>query len=92
MGRGDPISDRPLRPRDVAADLEVLDGLLSTLTDVLDIREVFERVSQLLQRVLPHDILGIMGSARREIGCDSWSPLGFTEHRTSKCRFWNRTF
>jgi GAF domain-containing protein len=36
------------------------DGLLSTLTDVLDIREVFDRVSQLVQRVLPHDLLGVM--------------------------------
>src|SRR5262252_1695298 len=59
MGSAGPASDRSARPRDVASDLEVLDGLLSTLTDVLDIREVFDRVSQLVQRVLPHDVLGI---------------------------------
>lgn len=29
--------------RDVAADLEVLDKLLNTLTDVLGVREVFDR-------------------------------------------------
>jgi hypothetical protein len=60
MGREDLPSDRLARPRDVAADLEVLDGLLSTLTDVLDIREVFDRVSQLVQRVLPHDLLEVL--------------------------------
>lgn len=60
MGLGDPPSDRSKRPRDVMSDLEVLDDLLSTLSDVLDIREVFDRVSQLVQRVLPHDVLGVM--------------------------------
>ena len=60
MGLGDPSSDSSQNPRDVVSDLEVLDGLLSTLTDVLDIREVFDRVSQLVQRVLPHDVLGVM--------------------------------
>jgi transcriptional regulator with GAF, ATPase, and Fis domain len=38
----------------------MLDGLLNTLTDVLDIREVFDRVSEVVQRVLPHDVLGVM--------------------------------
>src|SRR5215831_10929036 len=52
-------SDRSAHPRDVASDLEVLDGLLGILTDVLDIREVIDRVSQLVQRVLPHDVLGV---------------------------------
>jgi transcriptional regulator with GAF, ATPase, and Fis domain len=33
---------------------------LNTLTDVLDIREVFDRVSELVQRVLRHDVLGVM--------------------------------
>src|SRR5215472_2047704 len=60
MGLGEPPSDRSKHPRDVVSDLEVLDGLLSTLTDVLDIRDVFDRVSQLVQRVLRHDVLGIM--------------------------------
>ena len=38
----------------------MLDGLLSTLTDVLDIREVFDRVSKIVQPVLPHDIMGVV--------------------------------
>src|SRR5262249_13203652 len=41
------------------ASLSVLDGLLDTLTDVLDIRDVFDQVSQLVQRVLAHDLMGV---------------------------------
>jgi transcriptional regulator with GAF, ATPase, and Fis domain len=41
------------------ANLEVLDGLLKTLTGVLDIRQVFARVSEISQRVLPHDAVAI---------------------------------
>jgi transcriptional regulator with GAF, ATPase, and Fis domain len=39
--------------------LEALDELLPTLAGVLDLREVFSRVSQIAQRVLPHDGLGL---------------------------------
>jgi transcriptional regulator with GAF, ATPase, and Fis domain len=39
--------------------LEALDELLPTLAGVLDLREVFSRVSQIAQRVLPHDALGL---------------------------------
>jgi transcriptional regulator with GAF, ATPase, and Fis domain len=60
MGLGEPPSDRTSRSRDLASDLAVLDGLLSTLTDVLDIREVFDRVSKIVQPVLPHDIMGVV--------------------------------
>jgi two-component system response regulator FlrC len=42
-----------------AANLDTLDGLLNTLAGVLDIREVFDRVSAIAQRVLPHDALSI---------------------------------
>jgi transcriptional regulator with GAF, ATPase, and Fis domain len=44
------------------AALETLDGLLSTLTGVLDVREVFDRVSAIAHRVLPHDALSIAES------------------------------
>jgi GAF domain-containing protein len=40
-------------------NLEVLDGLLATLTGVLDVREVFDRVSGIAQKVLPHDAMSI---------------------------------
>jgi transcriptional regulator with GAF, ATPase, and Fis domain len=53
-------SGRPRPSLDTAADLLILDGLLDTLTEVLDVREVFERVSHLVQSVLPHDMLGIL--------------------------------
>src|SRR5215471_19338598 len=60
MGLEEPLSDPSGHRRDLASDLEVLDGLLSTLTDVLDLREVFDRVSQLVQRLLPHDLMGVL--------------------------------
>jgi transcriptional regulator with GAF, ATPase, and Fis domain len=60
MGQGSDLPDRLGRPRDLAADLQVLDGLLNTLTDVLDIREVFDHVSKVVQPVLPHDMMGVL--------------------------------
>jgi transcriptional regulator with GAF, ATPase, and Fis domain len=42
-----------------ATNLEVLDGLLNTITGVLDIREVFDRVSEIARRVLPHDAMAL---------------------------------
>jgi transcriptional regulator with GAF, ATPase, and Fis domain len=45
--------------RERTANLELLDGLLETLTGVLDIREVFGRVSEIARRVLPHDAMGL---------------------------------
>jgi GAF domain-containing protein len=53
-------SSRPAQELDLAARLEILNGLLNTLTDVLDVREVFELVSNVVQRVLPHDLMGVM--------------------------------
>ena len=45
--------------RERAANLEMLDGLLKALTGVLDIRDVFDRVSAIAQKVLQHDALSI---------------------------------
>jgi transcriptional regulator with GAF, ATPase, and Fis domain len=42
-----------------AATFELLEGLLNTLTGVLDIRQVFARVSEIASRVLPHDAIAI---------------------------------
>jgi hypothetical protein len=53
-------SSRPPQKLDLAASLEILNGLLNALTDVLDVREIFERVSNVVQRVLPHDLMGVM--------------------------------
>src|SRR5271157_842339 len=60
MGPADHLSDRPPQQHDLASRLEILNGLLDTLTDVLDIREVFDRVAQLVQGVLPHDLMGVV--------------------------------
>jgi Nif-specific regulatory protein len=45
--------------RERAANLEMLDELLKTLADVLDIRDVFDRVSQIAANVLPHDAIAV---------------------------------
>ena len=53
------LSRRPHRDQDLSSDLKVLDQLLDALTEILDIRDVFDRVSQVVQPVLPHDLMGI---------------------------------
>jgi len=45
--------------RERAANLEMLEGLLTTLSDVLDIRQVFDRVSGIAQKVIAHDAVSI---------------------------------
>ena len=60
MDSGGHRSSRPQQQGDLASRLEALNGLLNTLTDVLDIREVFGRVSELAQSVLPHDLMGVV--------------------------------
>lgn len=49
--------------------LKALDGLLATLTDVLDVRQVFDRVSGIARPVIPHDaiILGRVTPDRQSI-------------------------
>ncbi|MEZ5292915.1 MAG: sigma 54-interacting transcriptional regulator [Vicinamibacterales bacterium] len=57
--------------RERSANLEMLDGLLAAVAGVLDIRAVFERVSEVAQAVLPHDGLSILelldGGARARV-------------------------
>ena len=60
MESREPVTGRPARQGDLASRLEMLNGLLGTLTDVLEIREVFDQVSQLVQQVLPHDLMGVL--------------------------------
>ena len=45
--------------RERAANLEMLDGLLEALTGVLDIRDVFDRVSEISSKVMTHDAMAI---------------------------------
>src|SRR5262252_8155875 len=60
VNSGKRTSNRPAQHEDLASRLEIINGLLNTLTDVLDIREVFDRVSQVVQSVLPHDMMGVV--------------------------------
>ena len=59
----------------------MLDGLLNALTGVLDIRDAFEQVSKLVQRVLPHDLMGVIeinergDRVRLYAGAGSWACL-----------------
>jgi two-component system response regulator AtoC len=46
--------------REREANLSMLDGLLATLTGVLDVREVFAQVSHIASRVLPHDVMALL--------------------------------
>jgi len=46
VNSGERTSGRASPHEDLASRLEVLNGLLNALTDVLDIREVFNNVSQ----------------------------------------------
>ena len=41
------------------ANLEMLDGLLGTVTGVLDVRDVFTEISEIASKVLPHDAMGL---------------------------------
>src|SRR5262249_51873925 len=50
-------SRRTATLRERVATLQMQGGLLSTLSGVLDIRNVFHRVSEVAQTVLPHDAL-----------------------------------
>jgi len=48
------------RLRRLEANLEVLDGLLAALTGVLSLREAFDRVSEIAQRVIKHDAMTVI--------------------------------
>jgi transcriptional regulator with GAF, ATPase, and Fis domain len=45
---------------DVLQRLRALDELLPTLADVLDVREVFQRVADIARRVVPHEMAALM--------------------------------
>jgi transcriptional regulator with GAF, ATPase, and Fis domain len=50
-------SRRSAALRERAANLETLDELLNALSGVLDIRDVFDRVSAIARKVFPHDAM-----------------------------------
>jgi formate hydrogenlyase transcriptional activator len=53
----DALQDALRVERDRARDLEASDDLLRTLSPVLDIRDIFPRISEIASSVLPHDLL-----------------------------------
>jgi two-component system response regulator AtoC len=52
--------------RERAENLAMLDDLLTTLSGVLDVREVFDRISVIAQKVLRHDAMGVTTILERE--------------------------
>ena len=76
-GRAAPPEARPARDEvdrlraevEELRRLKAVDGLLETLTGVLDVREVFDRVSEISRRVIPHDalLLGRLTPDRRSV-------------------------
>jgi transcriptional regulator with GAF, ATPase, and Fis domain len=75
LAAGNPEADQDGELERLRAEVEELrrlkavDGLLATLTGVLDVREVFDRVSEIARPVLPHDalILGRVTPDRQSI-------------------------
>jgi formate hydrogenlyase transcriptional activator len=66
--------------RERQRNLEASDELLRALTTVLDIRQVFPRISQISATVLPHDRLTLAFLKREgelvvEAASDDWEPL-----------------
>src|SRR5262245_59017125 len=55
-------------PPEVPAD-DALGALLQALTDTLDVREVFERISAEARRIVPHDalMLGLIADDHRKV-------------------------
>ena len=49
------MTDLPIDAQERLRTLQALDALLPALAGVLDIREVFDRVSAIAQQVLPHE-------------------------------------
>jgi transcriptional regulator with GAF, ATPase, and Fis domain len=52
-------SRRAAAQQEREASLNLLDGLMSTITGVLDVREVLERIFEISQGALPHDAMSI---------------------------------
>ncbi len=48
------------RLRRLEANLEVLDGLMAALTGVLSLRNAFDRVSEIAQKVIAHDAMTVI--------------------------------
>jgi transcriptional regulator with GAF, ATPase, and Fis domain len=65
--------------RERADNLLMLDDLLATLSGVLDVREVFDRVSVIAQKVLRHDAMAVTTILERENRIRVHALSGFTD-------------
>jgi len=63
--------------RERAANLEMLEDLLKALSGVLDIREVFDRVSDIAQKVLPHDAVIVIVPTGEGLATQNYALRGF---------------
>src|SRR5262245_31924383 len=71
--------ERQLRDvRRLQGRLEALDELMPTLSGVLDIREVFERVSSIARKVIPHDALSLPLLTRDKNNIEVYAVTGST--------------
>jgi two-component system response regulator AtoC len=60
--------------------LELLDSILNTIRDVLDVREVFDRIFELSQSAMPHDGMAIAVSSRDQTHIKMYATTGAIRH------------
>ena len=74
----------PTDPAQRLRALEALEGLLPALAGVLDIRQVFDRVSEIANQVLPHDgaVIGELIDGQQRVRMYAMRGLGESSHST----------
>src|SRR5689334_24790518 len=65
------------RLRRLEANLEVLDGLLAALTGVLSLRQAFDRVSEIAQKVIAHDAMTVIRPTADRTAASVYAVRGF---------------
>jgi transcriptional regulator with GAF, ATPase, and Fis domain len=60
--------------------LVVLDGILSMIRDVLDVREVFDRIFELSQSAMPHDAMAIAVATKEQTHIKLYATTGAVRH------------
>jgi transcriptional regulator with GAF, ATPase, and Fis domain len=60
--------------------LVLLDGILNTIRDVLDVREVFDRIFELSQSAMPHDAMAIAVASRDQTHIKMYATTGAIRH------------
>ena len=60
--------------------LVLLDGILNTISEVLDVREVFDRIFELSQHAMPHDAMAIAIATRDGTHIKLYATTGAIRH------------